>query len=56
MGITDMDVLEQDWFLKPQKPSYQFTHQTENNFEFNEEKVSEKSCHANMFFYFNFCS
>lgn len=45
MNITDMGRLGQDVFFKPQKPWYQLTHQTGYNWEFNEEKLSEKSCH-----------
>ena len=50
MNITDMGRLGQDLFFKPQKPRYQLTHQIGYNWEVNEEKLFEKSCHVNMIF------
>lgn len=50
MNITDTGRLGQDLFFKPQKPWYQLTHPTGYNWEFNEEKLSEKSCHVNVLF------
>lgn len=42
--------LDQEWFLKSQKPWYQFAHQTGNNFEFNREKLIKILCQVNMIF------
>lgn len=50
MDATDMDSLEQDQFYQPQELWYQFTHKIGCNFEFNEDKVSEKLWHVNLVF------